>query len=226
MRILQSVAVSCFLGGLALLVFAVMFGGDDADPGGSIPPVFDLRDPSTPQPQTPTSASNTASATAVPTSPPFDGRVARIVAPSVGLDHAIEEIGLVENQLDVPKDGVGKVGWYSIYDKPGHWKNSVFAAHVNFNKKDGPFARLKEIQRLAEISIVMEDGPTYVYEVVAFNRYDQDTIPTGDLIAASTRPEGEEWITLITCGGQFVPDPGSEFGHYLQRDVVIARLVE
>lgn len=75
------------------------------------------------------------------------------------------------------------------------------------------------------ISIEMEGGPTYVYEVVAYEQYEVETIPTGDLIAAPSRPPGEEWITLITCGWEFVPDPGSEFGHYEARDVVIARRI-
>ena len=93
---------------------------------------------------------------------------------------------------------MNKVGWYSIYEQPGHGKNAVFAAHVNFNKKDGPFARLKTVEEGDQVFIDMDGGPTYVYEVLVFRRYDVDTIPTGDLIAANDRPEGEEWITLIT----------------------------
>ena len=115
------------------------------------------------------------------------------------------------------------VGWYSIYDQPGHGGNAVFAAHINFNKKDGPFARLAQIRPNDTVSVTMEGGPTYVYEVFLYRQYDVDTIPTGDLIHPPDRPPAEEWITLITCGGDFVADPGSEFGHYLQRDVVVAR---
>ena len=149
-----------------------------------------------------------------------------MIAPSIGVDNAIEEIGLTNNQLDVPVDGVNKVGWYSPYPKPGQGKNALFAAHINFNRKDGPFAHLAEIHELDHISIVMDGGPTYVYEVIAYRRYDVSTIAMGELIDANDRPPEEEWITLITCGGDFVPDPGSEFGHYLQRDVVIARRIE
>lgn len=157
---------------------------------------------------------------------PFDGNVGRIVATDIGVDHAIEAIGVTNGQLDVPEDGNDKVGWYAPYAKPGHGGNSVFAAHLNFNKRPGPFANLQNIHALDRISIIMEGGPTYVYEVVAYLRYDVVAMPTGELIDAPTRPNGEEWITLITCGGDFVPDPGSEFGHYEQRDVVIARRIE
>ena len=40
------------------------------------------------------------------------------------------------------------------------------------------------------------------------------------------RPADEEWIVLYTCGGDFVATTEGGAGNYLQRDVVIARLVE
>lgn len=222
MRVLPYLAVFTFVAGLSLLVagYSIRSAGDP-DPEPSAP--FDLLP--TLLSETPT-ATATGAPTATPTPRPFDGKVARMVAPDIGIDHAIEEVGLVDNQLDVPKDGVNKIGWYSNYEQPGHGKNAVFAAHVNFNKKEGPFAQLKTVSERDQILVVMEGGPTYTYEVVVFRRYDVDTIPTGDLIAAPDRPAGQEWITLITCGGEFVADPGSEFGHYLQRDVVIARRID
>lgn len=223
MRRLAFTGVFSFVAGAALLFAGLVLRGE----GGS-------REPSRPfDNRTPAPAASTATATAsvagaptpTATREPFDGQIARIVATSIGVDHAVEPIGVVNGQLDVPRDGENNVGWYEPYPKPGHGKNAVFAAHVNFNKKNGPFARLAEVVGGDEISIVMEGGPTYVYEVLVYARYDVDTIPTGDLIAAPERPESEEWITLITCGGEFVPDPGSEFGHYEQRDVVIAKRI-
>jgi sortase (surface protein transpeptidase) len=184
---------------------------------------FDVR---TAEPAISPTATVPGAPTATPPPRPFDGAVARMIAPSIGLNHAVESIGVTNGQLDVPVDGVNKVGWYEPYAKPGFGKNAVFAAHVNFNKKNGPFAHLQEIENGAEISIVMAGGPTYVYKVVFYNRYEEASFPTGELIDAPTKPDSEEWITLITCGGTFVPDPGSEFGHYLQRDVVIARRVQ
>ena len=220
MRWLAYLGVFSFVAGAALLVAGLLLG----DGGGRMRSrPFDNRTPTIPEPS-PT-ATQPGAPTATPTPRPFDGAIARMLAPSIGLDHAVEAIGIVNGQLDVPKDGVNDVGWYDLYPKPGHGLNAVFAAHVNFNKKDGPFAHLAEIKPEAEISIVMDGGPTYLYEVIVYRQYDVDTIPTGDLIAARERPDGEEWITLITCGGEFVPDPGSEFGHYNQRDVVIAKRV-
>ena len=78
----------------------------------------------------------------------------------------------------------------------------------------------------------MDDGREYVYEVFFQRRYSSNDIPMYDLIwphkARSPellRPEGEEWITLITCGGDFVATTEGGAGYYVHRDVVIARLV-
>ena len=52
----------------------------------------------------------------------------------------------------------------------------------------------------------------------------------GSLIAGivngTPRPEGEEWITLITCGGRFVATQPNGLGEYLDRDVVVARRIQ
>ena len=221
MRALSYVAMFSFLGGLSLLVAGFLLRGSPEPLVGTAP--FDIREADLTTAPTATLV-GAPTATAAPR--PFDGKVARIVAEDIGVDHGIGEVGLVDNQLDVPKDGVNKVGWYSIYDQPGHGGNALFAAHVNFDRKNGPFAGSKTVTEGTRISIVMEGGPTYVYSVVVYQQYDADSFPTGDLIVATGKPENEEWITLITCGGRFVPDPGSEFGHYEQRDVVIARRIE
>ena len=83
------------------------------------------------------------------------------------------------------------------------------------------------------VIVVMDDGREYVYEVFLQRRYGAGTIPMGDLInpdeaedAELLRPEGEEWVTLITCGGDFIPTEEDGSGFYVHRDVVIAKLVE
>ena len=43
---------------------------------------------------------------------------------------------------------------------------------------------------------------------------------------ALLRPADEEWVVLITCGGDFVELEEDGPGYYVHRDVVIARLVE
>ena len=72
----------------------------------------------------------------------------------------------------------------------------------------------------------MDDGTEYTYRIFSKQRYDVDTMPMGDLIWPRDRPADKEWITLITCGGNFVPDPGgSGLGSYTQRYVVISERI-
>jgi hypothetical protein len=220
MRVLSLVAVSSFVAGLTLLV-AGLTHKDDGQSEAS--PPFDLRTTEPVATVTPTTPGITPTATSVP----FDGQIARMVSDDIsGLNGPVEEIGFVanSNQLDAPGDAE-HVGWYGMYPKPGFEGNAVFAGHVNFNRRNGPFVNLKTAQGGDVIAIQMKDGPTYTYKVFFYRQYDLETIPMAELIAAPTRPAGEQWITLITCGGEFLADPGSDFGHYLQRDVVIARRV-
>jgi hypothetical protein len=60
---------------------------------------------------------------------------------------------------------------------------------------------------------------------MTYKRYDLNSLPMGEIINPKNRPFGESWITLITCGGRIVYD-ASGFGEYLDRDVVVARMVK
>ena len=220
---LRYLAVFAFVAGASLLVIGLT---RDRPPAASesSPPGFDLR---------PTVAGDAAtetgtapvSASPEPTATPFDGPIARMKIPAIGVDNPIEEIGLVDNTLDVPKDANRNIGWYYPYPRPGTGKNAVFAAHKNYDFKDGPFAHLDQLLPGNEVIVEMEDGPTYVYKVIFYQRYNVDSMPTGELIVAPQKPANAEWVTLITCGGLFQATQPNGLGHYLERDVVIAQRV-
>ena len=148
------------------------------------------------------------------------------------MDSAVEVVGVDEtNTMETPKDP-HNTGWYYDpvdvlrWDRPGWGGNAVFSAHVDYWPDIiGPFSRLSETQPGDRIHVVMEDGTRYVYEALTSTQYDAATIPMGEIIDPPNRPAGEEWITLITCGGTFVRGPQG-WGEYLHRDVVVAKLVE
>ena len=174
----------------------------------------------------------TATPTAEPT--PYDGELVTMRIPSLGVEAPIEAIGLIEeiNQLDVPAPR--NVGWYHIFDKPGFGTSSLFSAHKDWHPDiRGPFYALTELEAGDLVIVVMDDGREYVYEVFLQRRYEASAVPLGDLIRSHEaedpdlrRPAGEEWVTLITCGGDFIPTEESGAGYYVHRDVVIARLVD
>jgi len=185
---------------------------------------------STPSPTATPSATPTATPTPTPeptaTPAPFNGSVGRLKIPRFNVDSAIEAIGILpNNQLDVPHNPYN-TGWYYIYDKPGFGGNAVFAAHVDYYPNIiGPFKYLYSLEAGDEVIVQMENGEEYVYRFLWKERYHVDSIPTGDLIWPKHKPEGAEWITMITCGGEFRATSPSGAGEYLHRDVVVAERI-
>jgi hypothetical protein len=223
LRTVRALSIGSLIVGLALLTVGIACSsGDDDDEGEET--------------ETAT-ATNTATATRTPTQTPtatptpFDGKVARMAVPELGIDHPIEEIGIKpnENELDTPKNATGAIGWYYIYDKPGFGKNSLYSAHVNYNGANGPFAKLANaVPEQTQITIQMAEGPTYTYVVFSKVRYTIYDIPMGDLISQPAKPANEEWITLITCScepGRVLDPDGDGFGECLDRDVVTAKRI-
>ena len=188
---------------------------------------------------TPTATPATATPTAAPATPtpaPYDGEPVIMRIPRLGVEAPIEAIGIIEgrNQLDVPAPR--NVGWYDVYDKPGFGTSSLYSAHKDYHPDiRGPFYALTELEAGDRIVVVMDDGREYVYEVFFQRRYATGDMPMRDLISPERaedpelrRPASEEWITMYTCGGEFVSYDGNAGGpgYYVHRDVVIARLVE
>jgi sortase (surface protein transpeptidase) len=225
-----------FLGAFALVAAlaaaAFVLTRDDDDPVPVAPVIVQQTATpsatSTPSPTATPSATPTATPTPTPeptaTPAPFNGSVGRLKIPRFNVDSAIEAIGILpNNQLDVPHNPYN-TGWYYIYDKPGFGGNAVFAAHVDYWPNIiGPFYNLSQLLEDDEIVVVMENGLEYTYRVFFKQRYSVETIPMGDLVLAPDKPEGAEWVTLITCGGQLVQGP--QGGEYLERDVVIAERI-
>jgi sortase (surface protein transpeptidase) len=155
---------------------------------------------------------------------PGGSGIARISAPALGLDHYIEVVGVVAGQMQSPVDGVYAVGWYPAFSAPGQPGNAVFSAHETWNRQRGPFYSLRSASAGTEITIQMTDGRSFRYQVMTNRRYALADMPMGEILWPSGRGAAESWITLITCGGRIVYD-ATGFGEYLDRDVVVARLV-
>lgn len=228
-KVLRSLAGLAFIAGALLIVAGFSCSSNPSKSTASLTP-FDVRT-ATPQASpeaTAVAETPAATPTVAPTvtSTPYDGSVGRMTIPSIGVDYPLEQIGLVPgNVLDTPHDALGKIGWYYIYPKPGFGGNAVFSGHVNYDFKQGPFANLAKVQAGDEIIIQMDNGTQYTYRVFRKQRYDVSTMPMAEIIWPSDRPADKEWITLITCGGNFVATQSNGLGEYTQRDVVVAERV-
>lgn len=179
----------------------------------------------------------TATPEATPTPEPYDGDLVAMRIPALEVDAVVEQTDLItvneRPQLDVPADP-HNVAWYPRYGTPGIDGDTLYSAHKDYWPDiRGPFWALAELEDGDEIVLVMDDGREYVYEVFFQRRYRTEEVPMRDLIKADRaenpellRPADEEWITLITCGGEFVATSERGSGIYLHRDIVIARRVD
>lgn len=215
MKLARTLSLAVFLLGAILLFAGVACSGSDAE-----------EPEPTPVPPAEASATPTATPTTPPaptaTPTPFDGKVARLKIPRFNVDAPIEELAINDrNELDTPKDENRAVGWYYIYDKPGWGGNAIFSAHVYYHSIPAPFVNLAKSAEGDEVIVVMEDGTQYRYTVISNKRYHRDNMPMGDIIWPKEKADYDEWITLITCGGE-LDSTGQE---YVSRDVVVAKRV-
>lgn len=131
--------------------------------------------------------------------PPAGFAPVGLAAPAIGLDAAIEQVGVVNGVMVTPKDA-WNVGWYADLARPGRPGNVVFAGHRDW-WGIGPtiFADLDQLQPGDEIVVTGRNGEVVTYVVVAtwLVAADEDF---GPVIAGD---DAQEEITLITCAGSF-----------------------
>ena len=61
------------------------------------------------------------------------------------VDVPVRAVGVTpDGQLEIPDET--EVGWYRPGSSPGEAGATVLAGHVSWNRSDGPFLRLAELQ--------------------------------------------------------------------------------
>lgn len=168
-------------------------------------------------------------AVADPENWPTGPKPVKIAVPRIGVEAPIVVLGFVpdsNNIPDVPDTGY-QAGWYDFNPAPGLGYNALFAGHVDWQTAQhspipGVFYRLRELQIGDEIVVTLEDGQTLTYRV------------SGNVAAAfddpnvlkAMAPIKKDVITLLTCGGEWEPNPYEENGgNYTHRIVVRAERV-
>ncbi len=214
-KIPRRLSIAGLLGGVLLVLLVAACSGGGSSKKAS---------PTATQPSATATATGTPTQVPTPTATPtpYDGDVDRFMIPSLGVDAPVENLGVhPSNTMETPTPENTDVGWYHFWDRPGWDGNAVFSAHVYWENVPAPFQKLDSLTNGAEIDIEMNNGQVYKYQVISKNRYNRDTIPMGDIIWPKNRPAGEQWITMITCGGQL----DSTGWEYLSRDVVVAKRI-
>lgn len=142
---------------------------------------------------------------------------AALEIPAIGVNTGdLVDLGLTSSgAMEVPDDAT-TAGWFALSPVPGEPGPTVVAAHVNYQKVPGVFARLHEMKAGDTAVVRRADGTPVRFSVYRVERYTKSAFPTRDVYGNTEGPE----LRLITCGGSF----DDATGHYRDNVVVFARL--
>lgn len=154
--------------------------------------------------------------------PPAPTVPMRLVIESLNVDAPVIEMGMDSQGVPhVPLNGQD-VAWYDFSSRPGAGSNAVFAAHINWARAPGVFADLDHLQVGDSVRLLSDDGREFTYKVFANFPVDPANPDSLKVMA----PTEVDTVTLITCGGTWVPDASERFGgNYTNRTIVQAKLV-
>lgn len=125
---------------------------------------------------------------------------ARIVAPTIGVDAAVVEVGVDPDGLMTVPGDVATAGWYRHGPVPGAPGSAVIAGHVDSRTQGrGAFFELGALALGDEIVVVDADGQETTWTVTARETFAKASLPVADLYDRSGSPR----LVLITCGGDF-----------------------
>jgi len=147
------------------------------------------------------------------------GAPVRLRIASIGVNAAIEPVGLASDGAmgtpKLPRD----TAWYKLGPKPGETGSAVIAGHVNWwNGATSAFAKLNKI-KVGDAIIVQNDlGATATFTVSRIERYDVSADPTNVFVSN----DGKSHLNLVTCIGVW----NKRAKQYSQRLVVFADKTE
>jgi sortase (surface protein transpeptidase) len=165
--------------------------------------------------ETPSAPPETAAA---PTAPAVAPVPVRIEVPALGVDSVVDPVGVAPDGRMALPDDVGRVGWYRFGPAPGADGSAVIAGHVDDREQGlGALAPLREAAVGTEIVLTDAAGKTTRWRVVSRELIRKQVLPLDRLFARTGPPH----LTLLTCGGPFLP----ELGSYRDNVVVVAEPV-
>ncbi len=227
-RVSLALGLALFLAGAAILgvgLFSYFNGEDGGDASPYLSAYFagDEGIYDRPVNETPTAGPTQAPPAEAAPQPPIPREIPyRMIIDALGVNGPVLAFGLDGNGVpQVPLNG-SDVAWYDFSAEPGTGSNAVFAGHVNWARAPGVFANIEDLAVGDVIRLVADDGTELVYSVSDNFQVDPDD-PTALQVMGATPTDT---ITLITCGGRWIPNPSEQFGgDYTNRVIVRATLV-
>ena len=139
----------------------------------------------------------------------------RVVIPDLGVDAPVDQVGVrPDGQMAIPDD-VDRVGWYRFGPPPGAPGSAVIAGHVDDREQGlGALAPLRGTAVGQHIVVTDAAGTQSRWRVVSRELISKQALPVREIF----RRDGPPRLTLLTCGGPFLP----EVGGYRDNVVVVA----
>jgi LPXTG-site transpeptidase (sortase) family protein len=144
-------------------------------------------------------------------SPPAAGqalppRPVGIRIPQLSAEAPLVPVGVgPDGQVALPDSGF-VLGWYRFGPRPGQQQGSAVVVGHRDTQAEGPgvLFDLPDVVPGDRIDVDLADGSTVRYRVVARESITKQRLPLERLFARS----GGHRLTLITCGGPYLPDLG------------------
>ena len=130
----------------------------------------------------------------------------QVTIPSIGVAADIVPVGVTaQNLVKIPADGQ-RLGWYDRGVSPGSRQGSaVFVGHRDTRDLHfGVLYQLDQVNVGDTVTVRLTDRSQRSYRVVERRLYEKQNLPWPLFFTTSGPPR----LTLITCGGDFIPDRG------------------
>lgn len=188
------VAVSVLLVAVAIAVLSWPSGRSVGEPPerlGSVP------SSTTPSPILSTPILQPPAVQAPSSAPP--GVPVRVTVARVGIDSALEPLGLLaDGSLESPAKWA-EAGWYARGIRPGAVGPAVIAGHVDSTEGPAVFYRLRELRPGDGIAVRDATGAVRTFTVTDVKEYPKDRFPTASVYGPTVLPV----LRLVTCTGDF-----------------------
>ncbi|HVZ75720.1 MAG TPA: class F sortase [Candidatus Paceibacterota bacterium] len=143
----------------------------------------------------------------------------RLRIPAIGVDAAIQDVGIGKTGNMAVPTNYTDVGWYRYGTKIGDAGSAVMDGHVdNGFALAAVFKNLDQLKAGDDIYVDKQDGTTLHFKVEEADDYPAADVPLQQLF---NRNDGQARLNLITCAGEW--DSSAEA--YDHRTVVYAVLV-
>ena len=152
---------------------------------------------------------------------------ARAIKPVAPVEVFIPSLGVNADVVPVGEDPDGAMGsppdpdevaWWSLgYGTGEEPANVVLAGHVNWDGRPRPFGQIEQLEPGDEIVVHDELGREFRYQVTWSKLVEAEGAPVEEIFAATDRAE----LTLITCGGTYVPATREYLGRVIVRAVKV-----